>query len=226
MFPLQHSLLDRLRRIVIQHRYGKLGHDRSPVVFLIDDMDRHPGDPYPALQHRFMHPHPVHPLAAERGKERRVDIHDPAAPLPDRSLRDQFQVPGQDDQVRPGLIQQQVEPVVEVIAPGNPFRPHTNPAAPLESAGVLPVTGNQNGLRVKCSRPDGIQNRLEISAAARSEHRELQSHCHPFRSVHVGKERSVRGDSAPPVGQPRQQQALCEINTAGVRPVREIFAVV
>ena len=58
------------------HRTAALVEDRTVVVHLVHEVDRAAGFPLSRFDHRLVHPHPVHPAAAEAGEERRMDVDD------------------------------------------------------------------------------------------------------------------------------------------------------
>ena len=62
----------------------------------------------------FVNPRTIHALAAESGKQRRMDVHNATCVLMDYRRRYSFEVSGQDDEVDPGFAQQrqQLAPVV------------------------------------------------------------------------------------------------------------------
>ena len=73
--------------------------DGSAIVLLVHVVHGGAGLRGAARQHRFVHAAAVHPRAAERGQQRRVDINQPPGKLRDHGSGDELQVPGQHDEL-------------------------------------------------------------------------------------------------------------------------------
>jgi hypothetical protein len=87
MFPpdqslgLEHARAESLRRVVVQHGHGALRNDRPGIVLVADEVHAAAGHLRAAVEHRAVHAVAVHPRAAERGQQRRMDVdHAPAVP--------------------------------------------------------------------------------------------------------------------------------------------------
>src|SRR5262245_16996015 len=69
---------ERLGRVVIEHPDRALEDDRPVVVDIVGEVDRAAAYLHAIGQGGFVDVVTIKPFAAERGNQRRMDIHDPA----------------------------------------------------------------------------------------------------------------------------------------------------
>ena len=115
-----------------------------------------------------MHAAPVHPGAAERGQQRRMDINHPQPKAGDRRGRYPLEIPGKHHE--PGVTQAG-DDVSRVARVGQHCGGHPGPARPLERArgGVArDDPGDARDPRIR----ERIEQRLQVRAGPRDEHRE------------------------------------------------------
>src|SRR3972149_4476680 len=67
---------EAFERVALEHRHRGLRHDRTAIRSIVHEMYCTPAHGDAGVEHRLVHPLPVHPLAAEGRQQRRVCIQD------------------------------------------------------------------------------------------------------------------------------------------------------
>ncbi len=165
MLQCQHALCKRIDGVVREDGDRALRDDRAAVELFVDVVDRRPRLGGAAPQHRFVHAAPVHPGAAERGQQSRVDINRPLAKAPDDGRGEELQVSGEDDEV--GVVQRSEELVGIrwVVQDGGP---DPGPPRPVQCGGGGAI-GNDVRDAGRGGGPEGVEQGLQVRAAARDE---------------------------------------------------------
>ena len=100
MFYGEHPGSERVGRVVERHRHRPLRDDRAAIELLVDEMYGDPGQSRARRDDRVVDAMPVHAVAPEGGKQRRVHVQDASGPAAHHRGRDESQIAGQDHQVR------------------------------------------------------------------------------------------------------------------------------
>jgi len=161
----EHAVRKRIGAVVREDGDRALRDDRAAVELLVDVMDRRSRLAGPARQHRFVHAAPVHPGAAERGEQSRVDINRPLAKAPDHGRRKELQVSGEDDEVCVGERREQLVGIRGVL---QDCGPDSGLPRPVQCGGVAAI-GNDVRDASRGGGPERVEQGLQVRAAARDE---------------------------------------------------------
>jgi len=87
-------------RVALEHRHRGLRHDRTTIRSIVHEMYCTPAHGDAGVEHRLVHPLPIHPLAAEGRQQRRVCIQDTVTVTGHERGREDAQEPCQAEQIR------------------------------------------------------------------------------------------------------------------------------
>lgn len=161
----EHAVRQRVGGVVREDRDGSLRDDGTPVELLVHEVDCGPRLGGSASEHRFMHATPVHPRSAERGEQSRVDINRPLAKARDHACGEELQVTGEDEEVGVG---QRSEELVGVRRVAQHRGPDAGAPGPVQCASVGAI-GHDVRDAGRGLGPEGVEQSLQIRAAARNE---------------------------------------------------------
>ncbi len=143
-------------------------------------MHRGPGDPHPRLDHRPVHPHPVHPPSPEGREEGGVHVQHPPVEARDDLRRDQLQPAREDHQVDP--LQRLRQPFAEPVGAqrAGVHDPRRDPRAlrPLQRADPGAGADDPFDEHPALAAPEAVEQRLQVAAPARGEDRDARGRVH------------------------------------------------
>jgi hypothetical protein len=189
--------VEALWGILIQNGDGLLTDDRSIVNSSINEVHRATGDFYPVIQRLL-----PSLQAGKRGKERRMDVHNPALECAQKIAFQHAHKTGQHDEVDVGRPKRfDVMTLCFLFQPGPEFAwrqvaaLEASLARPVEDSGRGNIAQHQSDLGGHCSRFTCVGYRHEIRAFSGAQYAQPESSCAVHPPFIPGVEQFTRTNS-------------------------------